>query len=297
MGIGLAAGRTQRNRRSYAAAFASLLLLVFAGCGKTTLVDNTSQKRAMQIVVALYKHGLSATTSRETGGQDRYRVEIDENHYAQALAAIERDGLLDDPAPSFEELTASSSFFPASREVEALRMDYALAVEMKRVLEEMPGIERAQVLVRKRFGSKEETIPSVSILLRTTPEAIVDEHAVRDLAHRSVPGLADDRVFITKEQLGSPSPSGSQTGALNDDGSISYVPLVPFIFKWRVPKDDYTGFALLFLSCFFLIGVVSVMFGYMVGQIRGRRQRIHEGGETLTLGNRNERPKRDLLEG
>ncbi len=295
MANGLGADRTRQNRWSYTAALA-LLLLFMTGCGKTTLVDNATQKRAMQIVVALYKHGLSATTARETGAQDRYRVEIDEGHYAQALAAIERDGLLDDPAPSFEELTSSSSFFPASREVEALRMDYALAVEMKRVLEEMPGIARAQVLVRKRFGSKEETIPSVSILLRAAAGAAIDEHAVRELAHRSVPGLSNDRVFLSIERSQDGAPTGAEAGAVNDSGDVSYVPLVPFIFKWRVPKDDYTGFALLFLSCLFLIGIVSVMFGYMVGQIKGRRQRGHENGDALAIGQR-ERPKRDLLEG
>ena len=275
-----------------------LCALVFlTACGKTTLVDNTTQKRAMQIVVALYKHGVSASTVRESGGQGKYRVEVDKNNYAQALAAIENDGLLDEPAPSFEDLTAPSSFFPASREVEALRMDYALGLEIKRILEEMSGIQHAQVMVRKRFGSREETIPSVSILLKVDAGISVDPQVVRELAQRSVPGLDPERVFISVDQTVPGTISEEAAGALNTQGKISYVPLVPFVFHWRVPKDDYTGFALLFLACIFLIGLVSVGFGYALGQIRGRRVRSAENGDVSSTINRIDRSRRDLLEG
>lgn len=275
----------------------AVLLVLLSGCGKTTVVENTSQKRATQIVIALYKQGISASSTRESGGQGKYRVEVDQQDYATALATIERNGLLDEPAPTFEELTASSSFFPPSREVEALRMDHALALEVKGLLEELSGVEHAEVLVRKRFGSHEDYAPSVSVVLRLQPGAAITESAVADVVRRAIPGIDAEKIFVSTEKNEDAASASQAQGVVNRDGSLSYVPLVPFVFKWRVPKDDYKGFAILFLFCIFLAGTLCLVFGYAVGQMRAsRRYQSGENGDASGT-NRIERQKRDLLEG
>lgn len=271
-----------------------VLLVLLSGCGKKTLVENTTQKRAMQIVVALYRQGVAANAIRESGGQGKYRVEVEDHDYARALATIDRGGLLDEPAPTFEELTASSSFFPPSREVEALRLDHALALEVKGLLEQLGGVEHAEVVVRKRFGSRNETPPSVSVVLRVQQGAAMSEQAIIDVVLRSVPGLEPERIFITTEQAPDVQSGSSVHGATHTDGSLSYVPLVPFVFKWRVPKDDYASFAGMFLVSMFLAGSLCLFLGYVLGQVRGRK--AAESGDVDGPA-RLERPKRDLLEG
>ena len=273
------------------------LFAVLIGCGKSALVENTTQKRAMQIVVALHKQGLVASASKESGGQGKYRVEVDESSYAQALEVVEREGLLDDPAPSFEELTSSSSFFPASREVEALRLDYALGLETKRLLEDLPGIEHAQVLVRKRYAAKDEMPPSVSAVLRLNGVADVVEPVVVELIMRSVPGVAKEQIFVSMEQPTKFESAPGAEGVINRGGKVSYVPLVPFVFSWRVPRDDYAGFAALFLTCIFAVGVVSVLFGYAIAQFYGSKKvKNHEITDIAPAVSRLERTRRDLLE-
>jgi type III secretory pathway lipoprotein EscJ len=274
-----------------------IVICLIAGCGKQTLIENISQKRAMQIVVLLHKQGLSASASKETGGQGKYFVEVDAQSHAHALEIIQSEGLFDEPAPSFEELTTSSSFFPASREVEALRLDYALSIDIKRLLEDLPGIEHAQVLVRKRFGSKDQIPPSVSVVLKLDGIAQVNQELVSALIARSVPGVSGEQIFISMEQARSIDMPQGNEGVLNQGGKVSYVPLVPFVFKWRVPKDDYVGFASLFLVCIFAVGALSVLFGYALAKVRsGDNQKKQESSENNSSAYKIERPKRDLLE-
>jgi type III secretory pathway lipoprotein EscJ len=271
-----------------------LCCILLASCGKETLIENTTQKRAVQIVVALYKQGITATSSRESGGQGKYKVQIAARDYAQALAVIERDGLMEDPAPSMSDLTASSSFFPSSREMEALRLDYALSQEVKGLLEALSGVDHAQVLVRRRFGAREEVSPTVSVVIRTQGNANVSEAVLTEVLKRSVPGLEADRILLSIEP-GVRLTDGQGSLASPNDGSEM---LIPFLFNWRVPRTDYKGFALLFLSCMALVGLVGLGFGYVLGKIREKRNRPQTDlGENVNTNSRIERPRRDLLEG
>jgi type III secretory pathway lipoprotein EscJ len=271
-----------------------LCCLLLTSCGKETLIENTTQKRAVQIVVALYKHGLTATSSRESGGQGKYKVQIAARDYAQALTVIEREGLMEDPAPSMSDLTASSSFFPSSREMEALRLDYALSQEVKSLLEAISGVEHAQVLVRKRFGSKEDVSPTVSVVIRSQANAQVPEAVLTEVLKRSIPGLDADKILLSIE----PGLSGSAGlgGASVTEGTSEI--LIPFLFNWRVPRTDYRAFAVLFLACMLLVGLVGLGLGYVLGKVRERNSRAQNDlNEQNTANPRIERPRRDLLEG
>ena len=271
-----------------------LCCILLASCGKETLIENTTQKRAVQIVVALYRQGITATSSRESGGQGKYKVQITARDYPQALAIIERDGLMEDPAPSMSDLTASSSFFPSSREMEALRLDYALSQEVKGLLEALSGVDHAQVLVRKRFGAREEVTPTVSVVIRTQANASISEAVLTEVLRRSIPGLEADKILLSIEP--GVRPSEAQGVLASADGSSEM--LIPFLFNWRVPRTDYKSFAALFLSCMALVGLVGLGFGYVLGKVREKRNRVQSDlAEHVAANSRIERPRRDLLEG
>jgi type III secretory pathway lipoprotein EscJ len=265
------------------------LLLILTGCSRQSVIDSTTQKRAVQVVVALQKRGITATIQRESGGQGKYSVSVKSSDYATALSIVESESLMEEPAPSVQELTSGSSFFPPSREMEALRLDHALAREVQMLIEELGGVSSARVVVRKRFSDRAQTSPSVSVVVRTEPGAQVAEPMISEIITRTIPGLATEHLLITIESSNQSATEASSV--INAPGDY----LVPFIFNWRVPRDDYRGFAILFLGLMTLVGFFGIGLGMFVGARRARS--LKDGGDNQESTPRIERQRRDLLEG
>jgi type III secretory pathway lipoprotein EscJ len=259
--------------------FIVILCLALCGCNTVTLRDDLTQDQAGEIVAELVSRGISAVVEKETGGRGKYRVEVRRSSYSEGMALLHELGLPSAPRSSFGEMVAQRGLMPDSREVEALRIDRALAAELEETLQNHPGISQARVVVRLNSASSElfggSASGGVSGIVRVRQGSVVLEEDVKSLLAQGLPGISADQI---KVQLyndapgGSPSESnapGASSGVVSISqglerdlyGAIRKVPLTQFLWFWRVPDDEYDS-----LAGGILLGVVLVFgFGILIG--------------------------------
>lgn len=238
-----------------------LSMALSQGCGSSSVADGVGQREANQIVAVLGEHGISATTEKTRGGKGRYSVIVPSSHFGAAAALLSAMDLPADRGASFEELLAPSGLLPASKEVEDLRLDRAMASEIEDLLLTHGGIASVGVVVRSNSKLGGEP-PSVSIMAQTTQGSTVSPEQVRELVGRAVPGLkASDISLVVTERI---ERVGGTTGE-NPQG------LVPFLRYWKVPKDQYNGLALLLIGLFSFVACLASLGGYIYGQFSANR--------------------------
>ncbi len=164
-----------------------LLLLssaLLCGCNTVAVQDELTQEQATEIVAALSSQGVSAFAQRETGGRGRYRVEVKRGAYSDAIQILHERGLPSESRATFSELIAPRGLVPDSREIEALRLDRALAAELEEALENNPAVASARVVVRvssvpMEFAGEAER-SGVSVSLRIRPGTEVTESEAQE---------------------------------------------------------------------------------------------------------------------
>lgn len=273
-----------------------LLTLTLAGCKTVSLVQDVTQRRATQIVAALNTRGIPATLTRSSGSGSNYQVEVKSEYYSQAIEILNQRGLLEETPASFKELTAAQGFLPSSREMEALRMDHAMASEVSSLLEQHPAIEAARIILRMSFlkGAGE---PSVSAVIQVRSGTNVTREEIGQLIMQALPGMKPANVSLTVVVPPADAQSTTLLGVANINGRVVHAPLVPFILGWRVPEDDYVGLALTMITCFVLTGVIGGVVGFLYGSFfQSRRAPSSEVHEPTVRSMKIERPKKDLLD-
>lgn len=268
--------------------------IVIAGCSSTPIAQDIAQSQANEIVALLAENGISAVARKGTGGQSRYTVEVDAEHYTAAITLLHRAGLPGEEKRSFADLVAPQGLIPNSRDMEALRLDHALGAEIETALLNHPGIITARVIVRSSIV-QERGEPAVSAVIQYRPEAAVNREALGGIIARAVPGVRPDNVFLALEPAPSPGAFKVGTeGAANVDGQVVRVPLVPFLFG-RVPKDEYNLFTFGLVGSFILLGCVGAVLGYWWGYYH-RARPLFDENEGESRQPRLERLRRDLPE-
>jgi len=285
------------EQRWGAGRFVALVALVclLAGCGSVPVAQDITQQQSHEIVALLAQHGISATAARETGGQGRYRIEVDGEHYTQAISLLHRHGLPGESKPSFSELVQPHGLLPNSREMEALRLDHAIATEIEETLASHPAILSARAIVRLNF-LREGSGPAVSVVAQSRAGAAVTGEALAGIVRRAVPGVAPENIVISVEPAAGASAVTGEVGAWNQDGAVIAVPLVPFILGWRVPRDDYNALVLALLGILVLIAGIGGVLGYWWGWSHSTRGGFEAGQGEGARQLRIERVRRDLPE-
>lgn len=271
-----------------------VVAVVMTGCSSTPVAQDIAQNQANEIVAVLAENGISAIARKGSGGQSRYSVEVDSEHYTEAVSLLHRHGLPGEPKRSFTELVSPQGLIPNSREMESLRLDRALGVELEEALQNYPGVASARVIVRSSF-MKEGAEPGVSAVVQRLPDAQVNAEALTGIIARAVPGVVTERILVAIEVAATP-PTGAALveGAVNNDGHVVRVPLVPFVFL-RVPKDEYNYFVFGLLGCLFVLGLVGAVVGYWWGFYHRTKPGFDDDMvESRSL--RLERPRRDVPE-
>ena len=263
------------------------VLLTLVGCQKSSVVQEVSQKQANQVVAALGRHGIDADVVRESGNsKGRYRVEVRPSYYSQAVALLESKGLPKVEPPDFQELIEPKGLLPSSRSAEQLRLDYALAIELERLIQALPGIIDAKAVVRQ-FSADSPLERSASILV--VLEALQPSHAattelekIKKLAKRALVSVPLENISITIENEthnGADQEEGLVVGAIGSDrgGKVQYVPLREFVGIFRVPQSEYLGISLTLTALMLLTGCAGAIFGYWYGVYNtGQRGRTVE---------------------
>jgi type III secretory pathway lipoprotein EscJ len=231
----------------------SISLLV--GCSSAPVADDVAQREANEIVAVLGKHNISASLVKARGGKGRYSVVVAESDFPGAAAVLSRLGLPADKKPSFQELTGGNSIIPPSREVEALRLDRAIASELEDIFSVRRDVASVSVLVRMHSRETPER-PTVTVVIQSPEGTMLDMAEVREIARRAVPGIQSEDVYVTAAQ----SPDTMKGADRSRDK------LVPFLGLWRVPESDHGGLVSLVVLLVGLSGILAGLSGYILGQ-------------------------------
>lgn len=272
-----------------------LLALAVAGCNSMSVAGNIDQAQANEIISLLHTNGISAVAEKETGGRGQFNVVVRKQQYSEAVTLLAKNGYPREPRKSFSELIAQRGMIPASREVEALRLDHALAVEIAELLQNHPGVSSARAAVRSNFVN-EEALPSIAVVIQSKGDTPPEAQEIMEIVSRLVPGVKPDGVKITIGDAAPTALTNSNEGVFNDSGHVYRAPLIPFIF-WRVPEQDYQGLMLLFIGVIVATGLAGYFMGYWSSSARSARHDTGELVEGAAKALRIERGRKNLPEG
>jgi type III secretory pathway lipoprotein EscJ len=237
-----------------------LAALLVSGCGTTPVADDVGQREANEIVSLLYERGITAQLVKGRGSKARYSITVPTSRFADAAAVLSRMGFPADKKPTFQELTASNGIIPASREVEALRIDRATAAEIEDLLKSQADISSASVLVRLR-AVEGQSPPTATVVIQTRPRRAVSAAEVRDITARAVPGMKPEDVFVSLSEVSDYSNRDAEMAHSDESGAM-----VSFLGVSKVPSTEYRSHVMLFIGLSVFVGMLAGLCGFLLGQ-------------------------------
>lgn len=264
------------------------------GCGGVPIAEDVSQAQANEIVAVLNESGISSMASRQSGGKARYTVEVKRSYYSQAVSLLHEKGLPGERKPTFSEMIAPSGIIPNSREMDALKLDHALATEVEEMLQNHPGIASVRAIVRLNF-LRDAQAPAVSVIAQERSSGSVSAETLTPLISRIIPGVQSDSVTVTIVPAPLSDEVATNEGVLNAKGKVLRVPLAPFLFFWKIPEDDYVQIALFLVGCLLVVGIVGAVLGYWYAYYQHSKQYFDTTlPEVVPRSQRYERPRKEV---
>jgi len=205
--------------------FLPVLLLFFAlGCQENKeIVSGLSSKESIEILVRLGEIGLSTKRVKAGGANSSYRIEVASEDYSKAIKTLHELGLPRASKDDLGALTKPGGLVPNPAKLSSLRLDYALGLEIERLLGALPGVTEARVVVRSNLVPKNTGDsagePTASVVIRylsRTGKFSLSEEKVKKLVSRAVPGLRTERVLVETNQVF--LPAGSRSIAVGEKG-------------------------------------------------------------------------------
>lgn len=183
------------HQKSWASQIAmfSLVLLLQACSGSTTLFNGLDQDEANEIYSTLLGVGIPAEKS---ANKDGVAISVPESLSSDALRILQSKGLPRDQKSSIGEVFKKDSMISSPLE-ERARYLYALSQELERTLMRMDGVltSRVHMVLPERTSPGEPLSPSSAAVFikydqRTSFPAYIPR--VRELVFNSIPGLTGD---------------------------------------------------------------------------------------------------------
>lgn len=248
-----------RNLFVYACLLGGIIGL--SGCGSTPVADDVGQREANEIVAVLRQRGINAVVAKAKGAKAHYSVSVESQSFGEAASVLTRLGLPTEKKASFEEMTATNGIIPSSREVEALRIDRAVASEVEHLIQAHGDIGLVSVVVRHHsLGG--QAAPSISIVAQRQRKTSLGEAELRAIAAKAVPGVRPEDVFISLAE----TPRWEEATGLSPGLSAAATDVVPFLMFWKVPTTEYSNMVWLFVGFVVLSGGLAGVGGYILGQ-------------------------------
>ena len=243
----------------------AILASLLAGCASEPVAKDINQQQANEIVALLNSQGISATAQKESGAAGRYSVNVDSSALTPAIALLNDRGL---PRKSrFAELIQPQGLIPNSREMEALRVDYARATEIEELLESHPAVSSAAVTL-SRGDLGQEGASGVAVIVNQRSGRAISHAEVSEIVSRLIPGIKPENIALSIHAVDANGNLFNVEGAVNQGGKVIRMPLVPFLFGWRVAEDDFSALALAVLSLLLVVALLAAFLGYSYGAYR-----------------------------
>ena len=249
------------------------LMLVCTACSGTPIARDLNQHQANEIVTLLSVNGIAAVAEKDSGGRGAYSVTVDSANYARSITLITQNGLPSEPKLTFAELVEPQGILPNSREIEGLRLDHAVAIEMEDMLSAHPAVSGVKTIVRYHSVKPNEQA-GVSVVAQRRAGAALAADDVRTIIQKVLPGIAPENIGVTiDEGRAVPAAVASQNGA-----GVTRIPLVPFLFEWRVAEEDHREVVLGLIAILIAVGAAGIVAGYWYGTSKAAKS---EAGTTL----------------
>jgi type III secretory pathway lipoprotein EscJ len=261
----------------------SILLLCLTGCSEEQILGEIDQLQANQIVAVLSQHGIVSHARKGGMGGSKYAVYVSDSDYSLAVSLLQAHQLPREKQASFSELTTAKGFMPVSSEIEALRLDHALGLEIEEKLRALARVADVKVAVRLHSVSSPEQVGATVIVIPEkdyNPELEQFSRALELL----VPGISPARIQVIVGELESKqivvskqgvTAKGVSAGANN--AQMIYRPLVPFLYLFEVPVGEHRALALLLLVCIVVTALSCCILGFVSGRRYDALKRMRAG--------------------
>lgn len=231
-------------------------LLLLTSCDDSIIARDLDQRQVNEIVTLLGTSGINPDVEKDHGPRGKYSVSVPEAQYIRSVELLHAAKLPGEPGPVLADLLSAKGILPASRAVEDMRLDYALGLELRDLIEALPGISKASFVVRLRSLKDTESKGVVATVSQFSDSKVTAEE-ITDLILKTVGSLDREKIIVSLSVI----PSAlSQT-----KGNVS-AGLVPFLGIWNVPESEYISLAISLLALLVFIGVASLMVGFYAGK-------------------------------
>jgi type III secretion protein J len=176
-----------------------LLSLALAGCG-VELEHGLDERQANEVASVLESAGIGADKVPEEGQANAYKIVVSRGEAGRAFALLEARDLPRRPLRGLSDTFASGTILPSPVEDRA-RYAAALAAELERSLQEVPGVVSARVHLalppeEPLVGDAAHPRPTASVLLKTQRALPLTDADIKRLVAGAVHGLAPADVGV-----------------------------------------------------------------------------------------------------
>lgn len=253
----------------------TLLVLCVAGCG-VELEHGLDERQANEVAAVLEAAGIGADKLPEDGRADAYKIVVARSEAGRAFALLDARDLPRHSMRGLSDTFAGGTLLPSPVEDRA-RYAAALAAELERSLEELPGVVSARVHLalppeESLVGDAAHARPTASVLLKTSRPLAISDADLKRLVAGAINGLQAADVSVVT------------AGGVAEPGAPPFERVGPL----RVARDSRTLTAALATSGLVLVLLLSlglVFAALRLGQLR-RRVRDLERAQAPSL-NRN----------
>jgi len=175
------------------------LALALTGCG-VELEHNLDERQANEVASVLESSGIAADKAVEDGNANAYKIVVARSEAGRAFSLLEARDLPKRSLRGLSDTFAGGTLLPSPVEDRA-RYGAALAAELERSLEEIPGVVSARVHLalppeEPLVGDAAHARPTASVLLKTSQKLALADADIRRLVAGAVTGLQSADVGV-----------------------------------------------------------------------------------------------------
>ncbi len=259
--------------------FICFLLLFLGGCQTaSTIVDNVTDRDALEIVVLLNSKGINATkvaapraTTGAAASTQLWNITVPAAQLTDAIAILNEAGLPRLKGTTLLDLFGTAGLVPSDLQ-DRIRYQEGLSEQLATTIRKMDGIIDADVQITFPQGDEEQQNPlTASVFIKhrgilDNPNSLLVTK-IKRLVSSSLPGLTIDNVTVVTDRAASTnlSPKGECPGEVKNYSAIWGIVIAKeSILRFRLVF--YAFLILLFLLIAALIWVLWKCYPIIEGQ-------------------------------